>query len=129
MVSIRFPFPILSVFFPSMTIIISISVTFMFHYFLCSCLSFCFLSLSLSFLIIITVFGLRALLRWSVCMSKSQRIFYVSFSRTDSRLYTYHLVVCQNWNSCTIPSGSPVPPSRVYSYIPFALVCCIHIYD
>ena len=67
-----------------------------------TCLSFCFLWFSLStrtekssiqqvlfFLLIITRFGLLATIRWSVCISKSQRILCISFSWTDSILYGY----------------------------------------
>ena len=32
-------------------------------------------------------------IRWSVCISKSPRSLYVSFSRTDSRLCIYHLFI------------------------------------
>ena len=42
----------------------------------------------LSFLLIIIRCGHLAEIRWSVCMSKPQRILYISFSRTDSELYT-----------------------------------------
>ena len=47
---------------------------------------------SLFYLIIIRS-GLLAEIRWSVCMSKSQRSLCVSFSRTDAGLCTYHLFV------------------------------------
>ena len=72
-------------------------------------LSFRFLSFSLcdplrrqspvgskfSFLLI-TRSGLLAAKRWSVCKSKSQKI--ISFSRTDSGLCVYCLVVWSNFN-------------------------------
>ena len=38
-------------------------------------------------------------IRWSICISKPQRILCVSFSRTDSSLCVYHLVVWSNFNS------------------------------
>ena len=38
-------------------------------------------------------FGLLAGIWWSVCITKSQMILYVSFSRKDSGLYLYHLSV------------------------------------
>ena len=47
---------------------------------------FCRLSLSL------------AEIRWCVCISKSQRILCVSFSRTDSRLCIYHLFIMSNFD-------------------------------
>ena len=92
---------------PRAPITIGITVTFMF--FLIeqgpgTYLSFCFLSISLSgqprqqslqfgkfflfsfffLLLIISWSGRLAEIRWFVCMSKSQRSFRVSFSRTDS---------------------------------------------
>ena len=39
-----------------------------------------------------------AKIRWPVCISKSQRMLYVSFSRTDSGLCIYHLFVWSNLN-------------------------------
>ena len=69
------------------------------------------------FLLIITWPGLLDKIRWSVCFSESQRILCDSFSRTDSSLCKYHLAVWSNFISCTIPSGSLSPLSRVYSYI------------
>ena len=38
------------------------------------------------------------LIRWFVCISKSQRSFCVSFTRTDSGLCIYHLFVWSNFN-------------------------------
>ena len=61
--------------------------------------AFCFLSLSLYkstiwhvlfFLLIRIKSGLLIWIGWSVCISKSQRIFCVSFSRTDSCLSILH---------------------------------------
>ena len=42
--------------------------------------------------------GLLAVIRWSVCMSKSQRSLCVSFSRTNAGLCIYHLFVWSNLN-------------------------------
>ena len=52
----------------------------------------------LLFLLIITRSGHLAGIRWSVCISKSQRSLCFSFSRTDSGLYLYHLFVWSNLN-------------------------------
>ena len=56
-----------------------------------------FLLLLLLLLIIIRSCRL-AKIRWSVCISKSQRSLCVSFSRTDSGLCIYHLFVWSNLN-------------------------------
>ena len=45
-----------------------------------------------------TRFSRLAEIRWSVCISKSQRILCVSFFRTDSGLCIYNLVVWSNFN-------------------------------
>ena len=42
--------------------------------------------------------GHLARFRWSVCISKSQRSLYISFSRTNSRLCVYHLFVWSSLN-------------------------------
>ena len=52
----------------------------------------------LSFFIIIKRSDLLARIRWSVCTSKFQRNVSVSFSRTDSYIYIYHLLVWLNIN-------------------------------
>ena len=58
-----------------------------------------FIILQVLFLLIIsTRSGCLAEIRWSVCISKSQRTLYVSFSRTDSGLCIYHLIVWSNFN-------------------------------
>ena len=43
--------------------------------------------------VIISIFDLLAGVRWSVCISKSLRIFCVYFSKSDSGLQIYHLLV------------------------------------
>ena len=52
----------------------------------------------LCFLLTITRSGHLAEIRWSICMSRSPRILYVSFSRTDSGLCIYHLLAWSNFN-------------------------------
>ena len=118
---------------PKATITVGIIVTFMFHSFFNSLARSRYLSLFspffsfvlwsagtakstilqiffffFFFLLIIIRSGLRAEIRWSVCMSKSHRSLCVSFSRTGAGLCIYHLLA---WS--TFPSGSPCPPSRV----------------
>ena len=51
-----------------------------------------------SFSIPFLITGLLAGIRWSVYISKAQRILCVSFSRTDSDFCIYHLVVWSNTN-------------------------------
>ena len=75
-----------------------------------------YLSLSLSFffcfLLIITRPGLLTGIRWSFCIWKFQRISCVSFSRMNSGLCIYNLVLCSNFNflhyfrSITFPTWS-----------------------
>ena len=50
------------------------------------------------FLLTLTRFGRLAEIRWSVCISKSERSLRVSFFRTDSGLCLYHLIVWSNLN-------------------------------
>ena len=52
---------------------------------------------SFFFLSIITKSDFLAVLRWSVCIPKHQRIACISFFRTDSSLCIYHLVVWSNF--------------------------------
>ena len=42
--------------------------------------------------------GLLAEIRWSVCISKSQKILCVLFSRTESGLWIYNLLIWSNFN-------------------------------
>ena len=46
----------------------------------------------------ITRFGRLAEIWWSICISKSQRSYCISFSRTDSMLCIYHLFLRSNFN-------------------------------
>ena len=79
------------------------------------------------FLLIVVRSDRLAKIRWSVCMSKSQRTLCVSFSRTYAGLCIYHFFVWPNFSFCTIPSGSPCPPSRAKSYTLSVLICCIRL--
>ena len=101
---------------PRAPITIGIIVTFMFYRFFNSLPNlryFSFFSLSFNFtlwsagtaksiflqvLFIIIRSSRLAEIRWSVCMSKSQRSLCVSFSRTDFGLCIYHLFVWSNLN-------------------------------
>ena len=99
---------------PKAPITIGIIVTFMFHSFFNSLARWryvSFFSHSLSFIlcsagtakstilkilffvVIIIRSGYLAEIRWSVCMSKSQRSLWMSFSRTVAGLCIYHLFV------------------------------------
>ena len=78
-----------------------------------------------SFFFFVNYSGLLAEIRWSVCKSKSHRSLCVSFSRT--RLCIYHLLVWSNLNFLHISSRSLCPPSRVSSYTPSMLICCIRL--
>ena len=92
-------------------IAIGITITFMFHNFFLVLLkgSFSFILWSariakstirqVPFLLLtITRSGRLAEIRWSVCISKSQRSLCVSFPRADSGLCIYHLFVWSNIN-------------------------------
>ena len=74
---------------------------------------------SLFFLLSITRSGCLAEIRWSVCVSKSQRILYISFSRMDSGLCIYHLFVWSNLNFLH-NFESTFPLTHVKSYTLFA---------
>ena len=105
---------------PKAPITIGIIVTFMFHSFFNSLARSRYLSLfshSFSFilrsagtakstilqiffffLLIIIRSGFRAEIRWSVCISKSNRSLWLSFSRTGAGLCIYHLLAWSNLN-------------------------------
>ena len=78
----------------------------------------------LFFLLINNGSGRLARIRWSVFISKSQRILCVSFSRTDCGLYIYHLVV---WSSFYLlhNSRSSVVRSPVFLLSQFVINCLI----
>ena len=101
---------------PSTPITTGITVTFMFHSFFSSRARSIYLSLftvsfyftlwstetagSIFFFVLLTLTrsGFLAEIRWSVCISKSQRTLCVSFSRTDSGLYIFYLFAWSNLN-------------------------------
>ena len=60
-------------------------------------------------LLIIIRSSLQTEIRWSVCMSKSHRSLYVSFSRTDAGLCIYHLFVWSNLNFWHISQWITLP--------------------
>ena len=65
------------------------------------------------FLFIETGSGLLAVIRWSVYVYQSPKEFYASHSL--GRILVHAYTIClysQIWISCTIPSGSPFPPSH-----------------
>ena len=132
---------------PSPLTTTGIRVTFMFHSFVSSLArSKCLFIFSLSFIFICShsewqnrkktsSFFFSCLLKlglvflaeiWRTAfISKFYKILYVSFCRTDSGLGIYHLEV---WSiSCTIPSGSPFPPTNAKSCTSFVQVCCIRL--
>ena len=78
-----------------------------------------------SFLLIIIRSSCLAEIRWSICISKSQRSLCVSFTRTDSGLCIFHLFVWSNFN--ILHSGSLGAPSRASSYIPSLLIRFIRL--
>ena len=80
------------------------------------------------FFLIITRSGRLAKIRWSVCISKSQRSLCVSFSRTDVGLCVYHLFV---WSNLNFLAQSPVLFLRLlvtftYHHHPYYNYCFSH---
>ena len=63
----------------------------------------------LFFLLIIIRSDLLAKIRWSVCMSKSHRSLYVSFSKTGAGLCVYYLLVWSNLNLLHISQWINLP--------------------
>ena len=61
-----------------------------------------------------------------ICLYSSE--VCVSFSRTNSSLYIYHLSVWSNLISCTIPSGSHSPLSCMQSCTLSLPICCIRLF-
>ena len=61
------------------------------------------------FLLIIIRSGLRAVIRWSFCISKSHRSLRVSFSRTGAGLCIYHLLAWSNQNFLHISQWITLP--------------------
>ena len=60
-------------------------------------------------LLIIIRSGLLAEIRWSVCMSMSNRSLFVSFSRTGAGLCIYHLLAWSNLNFLDISQWITLP--------------------
>ena len=60
-------------------------------------------------MLIIIRSGLRAEIRWSVCISKSHRSLCVSFYRTGSGLCIYHLLAWSNLNFLHISQWITLP--------------------
>ena len=60
-------------------------------------------------MLIIIRSGLRAEIRWSVCISKSHRSLWLSFSRTCAGLCIYHLFVWSNSNFLHISQWITLP--------------------
>ena len=138
---------------PSAPITIVITDTFMFYSFLSSLASSMYLSfipfsliftvvrwdgkdLTLSslslffffffFLLIITWSGFLVSIRWSVFISKSERIL----SYPPGRILVCGCTIWQYGQNSIfyiIHNKSPSPPNRVWSYTPFVLVCCIRL--
>ena len=61
------------------------------------------------FLLIIIRSGLLVEIRWSVCISKSHRSLYLSFSRTGAELCIYHLLAWSNLNFLHISHWITLP--------------------
>ena len=61
------------------------------------------------FLLIIIRSGLRAEIRWSVCISKSHRSLWESFSRTGAGLCIYHFLAWSNLNFLHISQWITLP--------------------
>ena len=124
------PFNIHLVIVPKAPITIGTTVTFMFHTFFNSLArsrylsffphSFSFILWSagtakstilqfLFFLLIIIRSGLLAEIKWSVCMSKSHRSLWVSFSMTGAGFCIYHFLVWSNLNFLHISQWITLP--------------------
>ena len=60
-------------------------------------------------------FGLLAEIRWPVCMKKSHRSLWVSFSRTGAGLCIYYLLAWSNLNFLYISQWIPLPSQSCLS--------------
>ena len=78
----------------------------------------------LLFLLTIIRSGRLLVIRWPVCMLKSNRSLCLSFPRTGAVLCIYNLLIWSNLNF-TFSSGPPCLPSHVSSYTPSVLIYCI----
>ena len=132
---------------PSAPTIIGITVTLIFHSFFTSLVRSKYFSVfSISFILTAVVWNVKiyklvnslfllliknrsillADIRWSIRISKSQRILFITFSRMDVCAYII-LLYGQVSIFCTIPRGSPSLPTHDWSCTPFVLVCCIYL--
>ena len=75
---------------------------------------FIYLFIYLFILLTITRSGRMAGIRWSVCISKFQRILCISFSRMDSGLCIYYLFV---WSNLNLLHNSPWITFPAQSYL------------
>ena len=78
------------------------------------------------FFLIIISSGRLAEIRWSVCISKSQRSLCESFSWTDSGLYKYHLFV---WPNFSFLHNSPWITFPTQSYLVLYSFCANLLYS
>ena len=67
-------------------------------------------------LLIIMRSGLRAGIKWFVCMLKSHRSLCETFFRTGAGLCIYHLLVSSNWNFLHISQWITLPCLALYSF-------------
>ena len=79
------------------------------------------------FLLVISSSGRLAEIKWSVCISESQRNLCVLFFRTDSELCVYHLFVWSNFNFFLQFLVDHLAQPVVLSYILSVVVCCIRL--
>ena len=70
-------------------------------------------------LLIIISSGLLAAIRWSVCKSKSHRSLWVSFFRTRTGLWIYHLLAWSNFNFLHISLWITLPTQSCLALFSF----------
>ena len=70
-------------------------------------------------MLIIMRSGLLAGVSWSVCMLKSHRSLWESFSRTRAGLCIYHLFVWSNWNFLHISQWITLPTQSCFALYSF----------
>ena len=78
------------------------------------------------FLLIIIRSGLRAEIRWSVCISKSHRSLWVPFSRRGSGLCIYHLLAWSNLNFLHISQWITLPTQSRLALYSFCANLLLH---
>ena len=84
-------------------------------------------------LLTITRSSRLAEVRWSICITKSQRLLWISFSRTDSGLCIYHLFVWSNLNFLhnsqwiTLPTQSCLVLYSLFSNLLYSLIISLII--